>query len=202
MRQLVYNRSLHNGLWEFFVIRSVFEYEHASVCWHLPLPFTHLSPLAPRFNLIGLASMTTFSFRPLHKCPGSAEHCRASANCLPSLPPSDFEFRVPRAALCFAQAPSLRTSLHFHLLAPLLASAAAAAAIYCCCLLLLLPSAVAFCCCCLLLLSSTGCLCCFDNLQSPVILALLLLSSAPQPCLGSLSPSLSMRYITNKRKVY
>ena len=61
---------------------------------------------------------------------------------------SEFKFRVPCAALCFAQVPSLCTTLCYHLLAPLIASAAAAAA---------------FCCCSLLLLSSTGCLCCLTS---------------------------------------
>ena len=76
-------------------------------------------------------------------CPCGADHHRTSVNCFAAAATSDFEFRVPRAALCFGHAPSLRTGLCYYLLAPLLASAAAAA-FYCCCLLLLLPSAAVF----------------------------------------------------------
>ena len=74
MRQLVYNKSLLGGLWALLVIRSVFECE----C---------IGPPAPSFNLIGPASMATFGFRPVRKCPRGTNHRRASAKCMPPSPP-------------------------------------------------------------------------------------------------------------------
>ena len=87
MRQLVYNRNQHGGLWVLFVIKLVFEYERALVRPGLLSPFTHLGPPVPRFNLIGPASTSTFGFQPVGKCPCGAEHRQASMTCLPSLPP-------------------------------------------------------------------------------------------------------------------
>ena len=147
----IHNRNLLGGLWALLVIRSVFEFKRASLRRRL---FASRGPPAPSFNLIGPASTATFGFRPVRKGPRGAEQRGASATCWPWPPPSDFEFRVPPAALCFAQAPSLPTGLCF------------ASFCWCCycCLLLLLPSAGAiFCCCCLLLLSSTSCLCCLTS---------------------------------------
>ena len=59
IRQLVYYKRLHSGLWALFDIRSVFEFKHASVRRHL---LALRSPLAPRFNLISPASTATFGF--------------------------------------------------------------------------------------------------------------------------------------------
>ena len=134
MHQLVYYKILLGGWWALFVIRSVFEYEHASLRPRLLSPF---SPLAPSFNLISPASTATFCFRPLRKCPHRTNHCHASANCMHPRCCCNFGLFL-HTVLCFAQVPSLHTS---HLLAPLLASAAAAA-FYCCCLLFALGSRV------------------------------------------------------------
>ena len=81
----IHNRSLHGGLWAFFVISSVFEIERASV---RPCLFASRVPPAPSFNLFGPAFTATFGFRRFNKCLRGAEQRRASATCRPSPPPS------------------------------------------------------------------------------------------------------------------